>query len=97
MKASQVHVERLENSVFQVTSHLSIFDLFLNLDKLCHTVVDPMHAILEGVLPYYIWQVLVLGRFCGLPLPNWCQEEDDDVVSIHCSDSKGEGRNLDQL
>lgn len=68
MKASQVHVERLENSVFQVTSHLSIFDLFLNLDKLCHTVVDPMHAILEGVLPYYIWQV-------------WFWE---DSVDCHC-------------
>lgn len=39
-KASQAHVERRENSVFQVRGHLSIFDLFPNLDKLSHSVVD---------------------------------------------------------
>lgn len=96
-KASQAHVERLENAVFQVPGHLSIFDLFPNLDKLTHSVVDPMHAILEGVLPYYIRRVLILGRFCGMPPSNWRQEEDDDVVSVHYSDGEGEGGNLDEL
>ncbi|OWZ26711.1 hypothetical protein C356_06868 [Cryptococcus neoformans c45] len=43
--------------------HLSAFDLFLDFDKILHAITDPMHALLEGILPFYIWKVLVLGRY----------------------------------
>ncbi|OXG17023.1 hypothetical protein C366_03819 [Cryptococcus neoformans Tu401-1] len=53
-KATQAHIEALEKSIFTVPGHLSAFDLLPNFDKILHAVVDPMHALLEGILPSYV-------------------------------------------
>lgn len=65
-KATQAHIETLEKSIFAVPSHLSAFDLFPDFDEILHAVVDPIYALLEGILPFYIRKVLVLGRYCAL-------------------------------
>ncbi|OWZ74545.1 hypothetical protein C365_06883 [Cryptococcus neoformans Bt85] len=62
-KATQAYTETLKKSIFAVPSHLSALDLFLNFDKFLHAAIDPMHALLEGILPFYIQKVLVLGRY----------------------------------
>ncbi|OXG34992.1 hypothetical protein C360_03006 [Cryptococcus neoformans Bt15] len=53
-KATQAHIETLEKSIFAVPSHLSAFDLFPDFDEILHAVVDPIYALLEGILPFYI-------------------------------------------
>ncbi|OXG48073.1 hypothetical protein C355_04639 [Cryptococcus neoformans Th84] len=88
-KATQAHIETLEKSIFAVPGHLSALDLFPNFDKFLHAVVDPMHALLEGILPFYMRKVLVLGRYCALPPAGWT--EDEDAVSLCSTDSEGEG------
>lgn len=60
-QATQAAVDTVEKSIFKVPSHLSVFNLFLNFDKVLHAVIDPMHALIEGVLPFYIRQVCILG------------------------------------
>ncbi|OXG83658.1 hypothetical protein C349_02790, partial [Cryptococcus neoformans var. grubii Br795] len=87
-KATQAHIEALEKSIFTVPGHLSAFDLFPNFDKILHAVVDPMHALLEGILPFYVRKVLVLGRYCALPPTGWAADE--DAVSLCSTDSEGE-------
>ncbi|OXH21266.1 hypothetical protein J008_06916 [Cryptococcus neoformans] len=62
-KATQAHIETLKKSIFTMPGHLSAFDLFLDFEKILHAIVDPMHALLEGILPFYIQKVLVLGRY----------------------------------
>lgn len=79
-KATRAHIETLEKSVFAVPGHLSVLDLFPDFDKFLHAVVDPMHALLEGILPFYMRKVQVLGRYCGLPPAGWA--EDEDAVSL---------------
>ncbi|UOH85592.1 hypothetical protein LQV05_002421 [Cryptococcus neoformans] len=53
-KATQAHIETLEKSIFAVPGHLSAFDLFPDFDKILRAVVDPIYALLEGILPFYI-------------------------------------------
>ncbi|ODN76202.1 hypothetical protein L202_06123 [Cryptococcus amylolentus CBS 6039] len=65
-QATQVYLEGVEKSVFKVPGQLSISDLFPGFDKIRHAVADPMHAILEGVLPYYIRRVHIMGSNVGL-------------------------------
>ncbi|KAL0255240.1 hypothetical protein I308_100036 [Cryptococcus tetragattii IND107] len=55
-KATQAHIATLEKSIFAVPGHVSVFDLFQDFDKVRHAVVDPMHALLEGILPFYLHQ-----------------------------------------
>nr|KIR85113.1 hypothetical protein I308_04363 [Cryptococcus tetragattii IND107] len=66
-KATQAHIATLEKSIFAVPGHVSVFDLFQDFDKVRHAVVDPMHALLEGILPFYLRKVMVLGRYCAVP------------------------------
>lgn len=88
-KATQAHIAALEKSIFTMPGHLSDFDLFLDVDKVLHAVVDPMHAFLEGILPFYIRKVLILGRYCTVPPAGWAKDE--DVASVCCMDSEEEG------
>lgn len=88
-KAIQAHIAALESSIFAMPGHLSDFDLFPDVDKVLHAIVDPMHAFLEGILPFYIRKVLILGRYCAVPPAGWAK--DQDVASVCCMDSEGEG------
>ncbi|KAE8538375.1 hypothetical protein D1P53_004728 [Cryptococcus gattii VGV] len=88
-KATEAHIATLEKSIFAVPGHLSVFDLFPDFDKVRHAVVDPMHALLEGILPFYLRKVMVLGKDCAVPPAGWA--EDDDVASVCTTDSEGEG------
>ncbi|OXG86297.1 hypothetical protein C346_03595 [Cryptococcus neoformans D17-1] len=88
-QATQAAVDTLEQSIFKVSGHLSVFDLFPNFDKVLHAVIDPMHALLEGVLPFYIRRVCILGRYCDLPPAGW--ETEDDKGSVASLSLEDEG------
>lgn len=88
-KATQAHIATLEKPIFAVPGHLSVFDLFPDFDKVRHAVVDPMHALLEETLPFYLRKVMVLGRYCGAPPAGWA--DDEEVASVCTTDSEGEG------
>lgn len=88
-QATRAAVDTLEQSIFKVSGHLSVFDLFPNFDKVLHAVIDPMHALLEGVLPFYIRRVCILGRYCALPPAGW--ETEDDKGSVASLSLEDEG------
>ncbi|ADV24116.1 hypothetical protein I305_02403 [Cryptococcus gattii E566] len=88
-QATRAAVDTVEKSIFEVPGHLSVFDLFPNFDKVLHAVVDPMHALLEGVLPFYIRRVCILGRYCASPPAGW--EMDDDRGSVASLNLEDEG------
>lgn len=48
-----------------------------------------MHALLEGVLPFYIQWVCILGQYCTLPPAGW--EMDDDRGSVTSLNLEDEG------
>lgn len=43
--------------------------------------------LLEGIWPFYIRKVLILGRYCAVPPAGWA--EDEDVASVCCMDLEG--------
>lgn len=88
-QATWVAVDTMEQSIFKVLGHLSVFDLFPDFDKVQHAVVDLMHALLEGVLPFYIQWVCILGQYCTLPPAGW--EMDDDRGSVTSLNLEDEG------
>lgn len=88
-QATRAAVDTLEQSIFKVSGHLSVSDLFPNFDKVLHAVIDPMHALLEGVLPFYIRRVCILGRYCALPTAGW--ETEDDKGSVASLSLEDEG------
>lgn len=88
-QATWAAVDTMEQSIFKVPSHLSVFDLFPDFDKVQLAVVDLMHALLKGVLPFYIRQVCILGRYCALPPAGW--EMDNDRGSVASLNLEDEG------
>lgn len=80
----------LWKKTFPNGEHLSVLDLFPWFNRAVRTVVDSMHAVLEGVLKTYWYKVLCQGMYSGGE-----KGSVNELADVVTGESKDENREVD--